>query len=112
MRKILDKMFEDKKWSMLLPLLAAAVVYLLFLFFTKAEDKARMALMTPFLSFLWFWGIFLIINIQVKNTVCPEWLLNLVEFLAAVLFGIGSILGIVSFVVSGFQNYNFSLCLG
>ena len=43
---------------------------------------------------------------------CPEWFLNLFELLATIVFGIYAIVGVVSFIVSGFQNFNVGICLG
>ena len=43
---------------------------------------------------------------------CPEWFLNLFELLAIIVFGVYAIIGAISFVVSGFQNFNIGICLG
>jgi len=112
MRMLLDKMFGNKKLSLLIPMLIALLVYVLFVFFGIAEDKANMIIMTPIVSGIWFFGMFLMVFIQVKNAICPEWFLNLFEFFATIFFGIYAIIGVVSFVVSGFQNYNYGMCLG
>lgn len=112
MRKILDKMFENKKSAMIIPLISAVVVYLLFVLFGTAEDKTNTIIMTPIVSAIWFFGVFFIIYIQVKNASCPEWFINLFEMLATILSGIYAIISVVSFFISGFQNYNFGLCPG
>ena len=39
MRKILDKMFENKKLAILIPILISALMYVLFIIFGTAEDK-------------------------------------------------------------------------
>ncbi len=112
MRKILNKMFSNKKLSILIPILIAALIYLLFLFFGTSEDKNRLLLITPIVSALGFFGVFIIVLFQVKNPMCPEWFLNLLELFFTVITGIYSIIGIVSFFASGFQNYDPVICLG
>ena len=112
MRKLLDKMFGNKKISLIIPITTALFMYLLFVFFGTAEDKTNMIIMTPVVSVFWFFGVFFIIFIQVKNPSCPEWFLNIFELSATIFFGIYAITGIVSFLFGGFQNFNYGLCLG
>ena len=112
MRKLLDKMFGNKKLSLIIPMAIALLIYLLFVFFGTAQDKTNLMIVTPIASASWFFGVFLIIFIQVKNSSCPEWFLNLFEFLATVIFGISAIVGSISFVAGGFQNFNLGICLG
>ena len=112
MRKTLDAMFVNKKLSILIPLLSAAAVYLLFLLFGMSDEKINILLRTPFLSALCFFVVFLIIFIQVKNASCPEWFLNLAELLFTIAPGICSVIGVVSFVISGFQDFDESICIG
>lgn len=73
MRKFLDKIFENKKLSILVPLISAVIVYLLFVLFGISEDKLRLIIITPILSAFWLFGVFVVIYIQVKNKICPEW---------------------------------------
>ena len=112
MRKTLDAMFANKKLSILIPLLSAAAVYLLFLLFGMSDEKINILLRTPFLSAFWFFGCFFIVFVQVKNSSCPEWFLNLAELLFTIVPGIYSVIGAVFFVISGFQNFNEGMCLG
>jgi len=112
MRKILDALFRHRKPALVIPVLAAAVVYLLFLLFGNAADDLRTLIMTPTLSALWFFGVFFIVYIQVKNASCPEWFLNLLELLVTVLPGLYAVIGTIFFVAGGFQNFEFGLCLG
>ncbi len=105
MRKILDKMFENKKLSILIPILVSVSLYLLFIIFGAAEDKMNIVIATPIVSVLWFFGAFLVVYVQVKNKGCPEVFLNVIEFLATLFFGICSIIDAISVVTSGFQNY-------
>lgn len=81
MRKILDKLFQNKKLSIIIPILIAFIMYLLSGFFAEAEDKIDLIITTPICCAVWFFGVFLIIFVQVKNSACPEWFLNWGRFL-------------------------------
>ena len=82
MRKILDKMFENKKLSILIPILVSVLLYLLFIIFGVAEDKMNIIIATPIASVFWFFGAFLVVYIQVKNKRCPEGFLNFIDVAA------------------------------
>ena len=112
MRKILDKMFASKKLSLLIPTAFALLMYLLFIVFGTSPDKINLMMATPIVSVIGFFGVFLVVFIQVKNSMCPEWFLNLFELMATIIFSIYAITGALSFVVSGFQNFNVGICLG
>ena len=112
MRKLLDKMFANRRLSLIIPIVIALAIYLLFVLFGKAEDKTNLMITTPIISVISFFGIFLVVFIQVKNSICPEWFLNLFELLAIIIFVFYAIIGIIPFVVSGFQNFNIGICLG
>lgn len=111
MKKLLDKLFANKKLSMSIPMAIALLVYLLFILFGTAEDKIKITIMTPIVSVLWFFGVFLILFAQVKNPMCPEWFLNIGELLPTVVFGIYAIVGVLYFVISGFQKFDMGICL-
>lgn len=112
MRKLLDKMFENKKLSLIVPMVIALLMYLLFVLFGTSADKTNLLIVTPIVSAIGFFGIFLVLFIQVKNSICPEWFLNLFELLATIIFSVYAIIGVLSFIVSGFQNFNAGICLG
>ena len=112
MRKILDKMFASKKLSLLIPMAFALLMYLLFIIFGTSPDKINLMIATPIVSAIGFFGIFVVVFIQVKKTMCPEWFLNLFELMATIIFSIYAIIGALSFVISGFQNFNVGICLG
>ena len=111
MRRILDKMYENKKLSFIIPMGIALLIYLLFILFGTAQDKVNLIIMTPIASLVWFFGVFLVIFFQVKNPACPEWLLDLFELFATCIFGMGAIVFALSFIVSGFQKFNVGTCL-
>lgn len=112
MRKILDVLFKNNIISIIIPITIAAVAYLLFIIFGVTDDKTRTIILIPILSIVWFFGCFLIFYIQVKNPICPEWFLNLFELLAVVIFGLFTIIQLISFVINLFQNLNIGVCLG
>ena len=112
MRKILDKMFANKKLSLIIPMAIALLIYLLFILFGTSANKTNLIIVTPIVSVIGFFGIFLVVFIQVKNPMCPEWFLNLFELMATIIFSIYAIIGAFSLVISGFQNFNVGICLG
>lgn len=105
MRKILDKIFAKRKLSILIPILISASLYLLFIIFGVAEDKMNIIIATPIAAVFWFFGAFLVVYIQVKNKKCSDVFLNIVEFVATLVFGIYSIVDAISVVISGFQTF-------
>lgn len=112
MKKILDRMFKSTKLSFVIPLSLALLMYLLFIIFSPSPNKAESIIMTPILSIVWFFGVYFIFLLQIKNPSCPEWFLNLFELLATVIFTILFIMGTVSFFTTGFQNFNLQICFG
>ncbi len=112
MRKILDKMFANKKLSLIIPMAIALLIYLIFILFGTSANKTNLIIVTPIVSVIGFFGIFLVVFIQVKNPMCPEWFLNLFELMATIIFSIYAIIGALSLVISGFQNFNVGICLG
>ena len=105
-------MFANKELSLIIPMAIALFMYLLFVLFGTSADKTNLMMATPIVSVIVFFGIFLVVFIQVKNSMCPEWFLNLFELMAAIIFCIYAIIGALSFLISGFQNFNIGICLG
>ena len=105
MIRILDKMFENRKLSIAIPVAISALLYLLFIIFGTADDKMNIIIATPIAAVFWFFGAFLLVYIQVKNKRCPKGFLNFIEFFAALFFGIYSIISIISLLISGFQDF-------
>ena len=112
MRRFLDKLFENKKLSFLIPTLASVLLYLLFVIFGTAEDKINLMISTPIGCIFWFLGLFLVIYVQVRNPRCPERFLNFCELLATVFFCGFSVVQAILFVVSGFQGFTPVMCAG
>lgn len=111
MKKLLDKLLANKKLSIIIPIAIALLMYLLFVLFGVAEGKTYLMIVTPIVSLVCFFGVFLVLFVLVKNPICPEWFLNLFELLVTIIFGIYAIVGVLSFVVSGFQNFNSGICI-
>lgn len=112
MKRILDKMFFNKKWCILIPILIAMLIYVLFILFANKGNKVDTIIALPIISAVWFFGSFLVVYIQIRNTMCPEWFLNVFEFIVIVGFGVYAISSIVRFLISGFQNLDYGLCMG
>jgi hypothetical protein len=112
MRKILDKMFGNKKLAFWLPIIFATLLYLLFLFLGLAEDKNDLLITTLVVTVFWFFGSFFVVFFQVKNSRCPEWFLNVFELIAVVMFTTYGFVDAISFLISGFQSFGPSMCAG
>lgn len=112
MRKILDKLFENQKLAFWVPIAFAAVAYLLFALFGVSENKGEELLGCLLVSVAWFFGAFLVFYTQVKNPRCPEKFLDFFELLVLVGFVPSSLIEMLVFVFSGFQNFDFEICVG
>ena len=112
MRRILDSIFKNKMDKFFVPISMAIMAYVVFLIFGPAEDKIQLAIITPIVSVIWFFGVFGVIYFQVKNPRCPEWFLNLLEFLLFAIFGFYAVIGCVQFAASGLQTFNLGICPG
>ena len=111
-RKILDKLFENKKLAFWIPIAFAAVAYLLFALFGSSENKGEDLIGLLILTVAWFFGVFLVFFAQVKNPRCPEKFLDFFELLVLVGFVPSSLIGMFIFLFSGFQNFDFGICVG
>ena len=103
-RNILDKLFENKKLAFWIPIAFAAVIYLLFVLFGTGEDKWELLIITPIVCAFWYFGVFLVVFMQVKNPMCPEGFLNFVELLFVFCFTAYSIIGALGFIFGGCQS--------
>ena len=110
--KILDRMFCNKKWCMLIPALIAMFIYLLFILFSNTDNKINSIIAIPIISAAWFFGSFLVVYMQVKNPICPQWFLDLFELIVIVGFGTYAIISALRFITGGFQNLDYGLCMG
>lgn len=106
MRGILDKIFENKKITISIPIFISLFLYLLFILFGTGEEKNNMVLLLPLMGVFWYFGVFFVIYLQIKNPFCPEKFLNFFELVATLFFGIGSICYVIIFFVSKMQIYS------
>ena len=112
MRKILDKLFENKKLAFWLPIIFATLIYLLFLLFGTSDDKNELLVATLVATVFWLFGSFFVVFVQVKNPRCPEWFLNIFELIATVMFTVSGVVEAISFIISGFQDFSPIMCVG
>jgi len=112
MGRILDNIFKNKMGTFFAPISMTIVAYAVFLMYGPAEDKIQLAIITPIISVVWFFGAFGVVYFQVKNPRCSERVLNLIEFLIFAIFGVYAAIGMVQFAASAFQNFNLGICLG
>ncbi len=112
LRKLLDKMFKRRKLTFWVPIIFAALIYLLYVLFGMAENKITILIETPIVTLFWLFGVFLVIFVQVKNQRCPDWFINLFELGAVIVFTGSAVIDIVYFVISGFQNFDPIICAG
>ncbi len=109
MKNILDSLFRCQKISFILPLVTASILYASYAVFGPAENKLYSLIVTLVVSVACFFGAFLVLYFQIKNDT-PLWFLNLVEFLAVMVFGTASVVGIVSFFASGLDMSPIGIC--
>ena len=112
MRKILDTLL-NKKIMVIMPLVITVLIYILFLIFGNDPNKVNLLITMTIISLMFFWGVYLVIYIQIKNPSCPEWFLNLFEFLALVIFGFGGAFSAVNFFIHINDGFTpMTCCLG
>ncbi len=112
MRKLLDIIFSNKKLSICIPFIIAAIALILAIVFGNPDSIIKTILTALLISATWFFGVYFILLIQVKNPSCPNWLLNIFELAAVVVLGIYAIIHLIIFVMSGFRSFNIGICLG
>ena len=112
MRKLLDIIFSNKKLSICIPFIIAAIALILAIVFGNPDSIIKTILIGLLLSATWFFGVYFILLIQVKNSSCPDWFFNIFELVAVVVFGIYAIIHLIIFIISGFSSFNFGICLG
>ena len=112
MRKILDKLFEQRILAFGCPIIFSAVMYALFLLLGKAEGKNELMIVVPIATIIWYFGTFLIFLILIKNRGCPDGFLNIFELLSLIFFVGYSLVSAIIFVASGFARFDLAICLG
>lgn len=111
MRKLLDALLLPAKRWVVISIAAAALMLGLFWIFGGMPDKGEPLLTTLVVSLLWFWGVVLVLFIQVKNPSCPEWFLNLFELAMLVVFGAAWIVSCVNFLLHLQNGFSPAVCV-
>ena len=112
MRKLLDKMLANRSVAIVAPLVTAALMYLLYVLFGQAEDKANWLIMTPIISLIAYVGIYFVLWLQIKNPSCTEGFLNFLELMVLLVFGLGAVIFGVQFLMNLASGFTPSLCIG
>ncbi len=111
MKNILDKLYGNTRLAMTFPLFTSLVSYLLFAIFGVTDNTKNVLIAAPIVSAILFFMLFFIIYIQIKNTSCPEWFLNLGELLFTFFSIFMFVRGIFPFFLSGFEDF-LLVCFG
>jgi hypothetical protein len=82
------------------------LIYILFVIFGTGEDKSNFMFIIPIISIFWYFGVFLVVYIQIKNPLCPEKFLDFFVFIATIFFSIGAVFLTVSALINGMHNFN------
>lgn len=106
MRGLLDQIFKNKKATIFIPIIISLIIYMLFILFGTGEEKDSFIILIPIISIFWYFGVFLVIYIQIKNPMCPEKFLDFFEFVATVFFSIGAIVFVILALINRMQNFN------
>ena len=112
MRKILDFLFKRKVLSAVVPLLCAALVYLVFILFGEGTDKLQVIGIVPVVCSFIFGGMFLILYIQVKNPLCPDAFLDFGELFFLTFFSLTTIPNIIMFFINVKEGFTVSSLFG
>lgn len=112
MRNVIDKLFSSKKLSLIAPIIFSIAIYVLFLIFNNSVEKSQLIIATPIATIFAYFGTFWVLFVQVKNRSCPERFLNFFELFLLLPLTIYSVVSIIVFVISGFQNFSPILCIG
>ena len=105
MRTFLDKIFKNKKVTILVPIIISLLLYFLYALLGIGEEKNNLLIITPIVSLFWYFGVFLVIYIQIKNPMCSEGFLDFFEIVATFFFGIGSVIIVILGLIDGMKNF-------
>ncbi|MBR2722529.1 MAG: hypothetical protein IKB75_07140 [Clostridia bacterium] len=106
MRNFIDRVFNNKKATMFIPIIISLLIYVLFIIFGTGEEKNNFIFIIPFISVFWYFGVFLVVYTQIKNPLCPEKFLDFFEFVATIFSSIGAVAFIILALINGMQNVN------
>lgn len=112
MRKVLDFLFKRKVLSAVVPLLCAALLFLIFVLFGKNPDKSELISVVPVVCMMLWGGMFFILYFQVKNPFCSDTFLDFGELLFLIGISLSSIPNIIMFLINVEEGFTISSCLG
>ncbi len=112
MRSLLDRIFVNRRLSVVAPIIAAAVFYLLFVLFGQVDDKLNWMWSIPVVSVLWYGGAYFVFWIQIKNPLCSDGFLDFFELVCLFVFGFGAVLLALRFLLNIADGFAPSLCPG
>lgn len=110
MRNLLDRLFSNRKAAIIVPIITAAVMYLLFVLFGQVEDKINWIWMIPIFSAICYGSGYFVLWIQLKNPFCSDWFLDLAELLCLAVFGLGAVSFMLRFLVNMATGFVPMLC--
>ena len=110
MRNLLDRLLSNRRASIIWPLVTAAAMYLLFVLFGQGENKMEWLILVPLVSLFWYWGVYFVFWIQLKNPMCPEKFLDFVELTALLFFGAGAVWFMLIFLLNPATGFIPTLC--
>ena len=112
MRKVLDKLFADKKISIVVPVVIALIMYALFLLFGDIPSKAGLLIVTPIASVMSYLGFFCVLYLQVKNPFCSDKIMDFFELATLVFFTPISVFFCLYFLFHIVTAFNPIVCIG
>ena len=112
MRKILDFLFKRKVLSAVVPLLCAALLFLIFVLFGKNPDKSELISVVPVFCMMVWGGMFFILYFQVKNPFCSDTFLDFGELFFLVVMSLTTLPNIIMFLVNIKEGFTLASCFG
>ena len=104
MREFLDKIFNNRKATISIPIIIALLIYVLLILFSTGEERNTYAIQVPIISVFCYFGVFFVIYIQIKNPLCPKKFLDFFEVLATIVSSIAAVLFTISGLINDIQD--------
>lgn len=111
-RKILDLLFKRKVLSAVLPLICAALLYLVFVLFGENPDKSELLYVVPVTcAFIWA-GMFVLLYFQLKNPFCSDNFLDFGEIFFLAFMLLATFPNILMFLINVKEGFTVASCFG
>ncbi|MBO5231670.1 MAG: hypothetical protein J6B88_03505 [Clostridia bacterium] len=101
----------NKKLSVIIPIVSAGIMYILYLIFGVAENKINMLLITPIVSLLAFWGVFLILFIIFKSSLPSAKYKTFIKYFFLICFVFYALFSGVSFIMNVKSGFSPIICI-